>query len=537
MDFSTPQPVIAELTRRVQHGIFGYTDPKESYKQTIVDWMTEHHDWTPSTKALTITPGVVFALATAVRCFTKPGDAVLLQQPVYYPFSEVIRQNGRQLVNSPLVLKDGHYEIDFADFEDKIVKNNVKLFLLCSPHNPAGRVWTREELLRIASICLKRDVLIVSDEIHEEFVRPGFRHTVLASLSPEIAAQTITCTSPSKTFNLAGLQISNIFIENDELRKRFRAEISAAGYSQPNALGLFAAQAAYAEGGSWLKELLAYIEGNYKKTKAFLAEKMPKVTLIEPEGTYLLWLDFSAYGLSDEELDDIIINDANLWLDSGHIFGKAGRGFQRLNIACPGARSKMASSIWPRPLRTADSLIQKGRIHMLCIGLSPSIDKDCRALILGSMPGVKSLEEQQYYAHPQNRFWPMMADLLGEALPSRYEEKLAMLLDHHIALWDSIGQCEREGSLDSAIREERGNDFTALLQAYPAIRAIFFNGGKSSQAFRRHNKALLQRPDIAFYAMPSTSPANARWRLPMLEETWRKALTEAGILCYTESKK
>ncbi len=297
MDFRTPQPVIEELTRRVQHGIFGYTDPKESYKQTIVDWMTKHHGWTPSTKALTITPGVVFALATAVRCFTEPGDAVLLQQPVYYPFSEVIRQNGRQLVNSPLVLKDGHYEIDFADFEEKIIKNKVKLFLLCSPHNPAGRVWTREELLRIASICLKHSVLIVSDEIHEEFVRPGFQHTPLASLSPEIAAQTITCTSPSKTFNLAGLQISNIFIEN--------------------------------------AELLVYIEGNYQKTKAFLAERMPKVTLIEPEGTYLLWLDFSAYGLSDEELDDIIINDANLWLDSGHIFGKAGRGFQRLNIACP----------------------------------------------------------------------------------------------------------------------------------------------------------------------------------------------------------
>lgn len=335
MDFRTPQPVIEELTRRVQHGIFGYTDPKESYKQTIVDWMTKHHGWTPSTKALTITPGVVFALATAVRCFTEPGDAVLLQQPVYYPFSEVIRQNGRLLVNSPLVLQDGHYEIDFADFEDKIIKNEVKLFLLCSPHNPAGRVWTREELLHIASICLKHSVLIVSDEIHEEFVRPGFQHTPLASLSPEIAAQTITCTSPSKTFNLAGLQISNIFIENDELRKRFRAEISAAGYSQPNALGLFAAQAAYAKGTDWLKELLAYIEDNYQKTKAFLAEKMPKVTLIEPEGTYLLWLDFSAYDLSDEELDDIIINDANLWLDSGHIFGKAGRGFQRLNIACP----------------------------------------------------------------------------------------------------------------------------------------------------------------------------------------------------------
>ncbi|MFV0637218.1 MalY/PatB family protein [Mitsuokella sp.] len=335
MDFRTPQPVIDELTRRVQHGIFGYTDPKESYKEVIVNWMTEHHSWTPSTKALTITPGVVFALAVAIRCFTKPGEAVLLQQPVYYPFTEMIRQNGRELVNSPLILQNGHYEIDFADFEKKIVEHGVKLFLLCSPHNPAGRVWTREELLRIASICLKHNVLIVADEIHHEFVRPGFQHTVLASLAPEIADRTITCTSPSKTFNLAGLQISNIFIENAELRKKFRAEISAAGYSQPNALGLFAAQAAYEHGAEWLKELLAYIEGNYQKTKAFLAEKMPKVKLIEPEGTYLLWLDFSAYGLTDEELDDVIVNDANLRLDSGHIFGKAGRGFQRLNIACP----------------------------------------------------------------------------------------------------------------------------------------------------------------------------------------------------------
>ncbi|XOQ26658.1 MAG: Aminotran-1-2 domain-containing protein [Mitsuokella multacida] len=335
MDFRAPQPVIDELSRRVQHGIFGYTDPKESYKEIIVNWMTKHHDWTPSTKALTITPGVVFALAVAIRCFTKPGEAVLLQQPVYYPFTEMIRQNDRELVNSPLVLKNGHYEIDFEDFEKKIVEHDVKLFLLCSPHNPAGRVWTREELLRIASICLKHDVLIVADEIHHEFVRPGFHHTVLASLSPEIANKTITCTSPSKTFNLAGLQVSNIFIENDELRKKFRAEISAAGYSQPNSLGLFAAQAAYEHGAEWLKELLAYIESNYQKTKTFFAEHMPKVKLIEPEGTYLLWLDFSAYGLTDEELDDIIINDANLWLDSGHIFGKAGRGFQRLNIACP----------------------------------------------------------------------------------------------------------------------------------------------------------------------------------------------------------
>ena len=335
MDFRAPQPVIDELTERVAHGIFGYTDPKDDYRETITRWMREHHGWNPGKNTLVLTPGVVFALAAAVRAFTEKGDGVLLQQPVYYPFTEVIEGNGRTLVNSPLVLKDGHYEIDFSDFEQKIKENHVKLFLLCSPHNPAGRVWKHEELLQIAAICEKYDVLIVADEIHHEFVRPGYKHICLASLSPEIAARTITCTSPSKTFNLAGLQLSNIFIENAAIRRAFRKEVLDAGYSQPNSLGLFAAHAAYKKGAPWLEELLAYLESNYQKTKAFLAENMPKVRLIEPEGTYLLWLDFRAYGLSDKELDNIIIHKANLWLDSGHIFGAAGEGFQRINTACP----------------------------------------------------------------------------------------------------------------------------------------------------------------------------------------------------------
>lgn len=335
MDFKTPEPVVAELKRRVEHGIFGYTDPDKEYKETVINWMQEHHNWSPSAAALIVTPGVVFALAAAVRAFTKPGDSVIIQQPVYYPFSEVIEQNGRKLVNSSLVLQDGHYTIDFADFEQKIIDNNVKLFLLCSPHNPVGRVWQKEELLKLYDICKKHKVLIVADEIHHEFIRPGFRHTVLASLSDEIAQNVIVCTSASKTFNLAGLQVSNIFIENKALYKKFKDEVLASGYSQPNALGLFATQAAYAKGADWLTELKAYLENNYQRTREFLARELPEVKIIEPEGTYLLWLDFSAYALSDSKLDDIMVHEANLWLDSGHIFGADGKNFQRLNIACP----------------------------------------------------------------------------------------------------------------------------------------------------------------------------------------------------------
>ena len=337
MDFRTAPPVIEELARRVQHGIFGYTDPGADSRAAVWNWMKTQHDWTPAVGSLTITPGVVFALGMAVQSFTAPGDAVLIQQPVYYPFSSIILGNDRQLVNSPLVLKDGHYEIDFVDFEQKITSKNVKLFLLCNPHNPAGRVYTRDELQKMATICLQHGVTIVADEIHNDFIRKGYEHTVLASLGNDIAQHVVTCTAPSKTFNLAGLQISNIFIENESMRQKFRATIDHAGYSQPNALGMFAAQAAYEKGLPWLEALRDYLEQNYQKTKAFLEKELPKVQLIEPEGTYLLWLDFRAYGLSAKELDHLIVHEANLWLDSGHIFGKDGEGFERLNIACPWA--------------------------------------------------------------------------------------------------------------------------------------------------------------------------------------------------------
>ncbi|MGM9540587.1 MalY/PatB family protein [Anaerovibrio sp.] len=335
MDFQAPPQVLDELAKRTAHGIFGYTAPWPEYHAALAAWFSRHHGWQVSSEELVITPGVVFALAAAVRAFTEPDDGVIIQQPVYYPFSEVIKANGRRLINSSLVCSEGRYHIDFADFEKKIVEGRAKLFILCSPHNPVGRVWSRQELLRLADICLKHDVLIVADEIHHEFTRPGITHTVLAGLSEEIARHTITCTAPSKTFNLAGLQVSNIFIRDSLLRRRFRREVSAAGYGHPNALGLFACHAAYTHGEKWLEVLRLYLERNYQRTKEFLHQELPKVRLVEPEGTYLLWLDFRAFGLTDEQLDDIIIHKAGLWLDSGHIFGADGSGFQRMNIACP----------------------------------------------------------------------------------------------------------------------------------------------------------------------------------------------------------
>jgi cysteine-S-conjugate beta-lyase len=335
MDFPTAPVIIEALTAHSRHGIFGYTNVKNDYRDVLQNWFQTQHGWTPQKGSLVITPGVVFAICTAIRAFTHPGDAILIQPPVYYPFAASIRQNQRRVIENPLQYKDGRYAIDFADFEEKIIRQKVKLFLLCSPHNPVGRVWTKAELERIRQICRQHQVIIVADEIHHEFIRPGFTHTIFPSLTPELAAQTILCTSPSKTFNLAGLQISNIFIENQTLRRQFRAALSASGYDEPNALGYFAAQAAYTGGLPWLNELRAYLEQNLCRTRQFLAAELPKIRLVEPEGTYLLWLDFHAYGMTDEALDAHIKNDARLWLDSGHIFGREGSGFQRINIACP----------------------------------------------------------------------------------------------------------------------------------------------------------------------------------------------------------
>ncbi len=335
MDFKTTSYVEDAVMERTKHAIFGYTESKEEYFQAVAGWMRRHHNWEIRPEWLIKTPGVVFALAMAVKAFTEKGDSVLIQQPVYYPFSEVIRDNGRVVVSNDLYLgEDNRYHIDLADFEKKIVEQHVKLFLLCSPHNPTGRVFTKEELTAMGDLCVKHGVKVISDEIHNDFVFRG-EHTVFATVKKEYEEISVSCTSPSKTFNLASMLISNIFIPNRELRKRFQHEVDAAGISQLSALGLVAARAAYEQGDEWYEQMMSYVRENIRYVKEYVNEKLPGVTVIDGEGTYLMWLDFRGTGLDPEELDRRIIYEAKLWLDSGKIFGHTGAGFQRINVAAP----------------------------------------------------------------------------------------------------------------------------------------------------------------------------------------------------------
>lgn len=344
MDFKTPQAVIDALTAVSNHGIFGYTETGCEYFKPLYNWYRNYFNWDTEESWLVKTPGVVFAICTAIRAFTEPGDAVMIQRPVYYPFTNAILENGRTLVNNPLDYSNGRYSFNAEDFERKIKENNVKLFILCNPHNPVGRVWSKEELTAMGDICVKCGVIVISDEIHGDFIYPGFKHTVFASLKPDYAKQTVTCTAPSKTFNLAGLQVSNLFISNRELRHQFRKELHRAGCSQMNTMGLAACKAAYEYGYPWLEDLRSYLSGNLEYVKLFLDRELPQVSLVEPEGTYLIWLDFHGLGLTDDPLDRFIVKEAKLWLDKGTMFGPEGEGFQRMNIACPRATLERAFS-------------------------------------------------------------------------------------------------------------------------------------------------------------------------------------------------
>lgn len=335
MDFRTPSPIIEALVKAAQHGIFGYSDTKEKYFWSVYNWYNTRFNWSVKREWLVKTPGVVYAIATAIRALTDEGDAVMIQQPVYYPFSDLILANQRKLINNPLIYKNGKYYMDFEDFEEKIIKHKVKIFILCSPHNPVGRVWTKEELTRVGDLCIKHNVMVISDEIHGDFTYKGIKHFVFADLKPEYLNNSIICTAPSKTFNLAGLQVSNIFIPNRDIRKKFKEEMKRTGYSQLNTMGLIACQAAYEHGAPWLEELKEYLEGNLEFIRNFLAERLPQIKIVEPEGTYLVWLDCRALNLCEEELEDLIVNKAKLWLDGGTMFGREGEGFQRINIACP----------------------------------------------------------------------------------------------------------------------------------------------------------------------------------------------------------
>lgn len=344
MDFKTSSFVQDALIRTAEHGIFGYSETQEDYFRILQDFYRRHHNYEIESPRWVIkTPGVMFAIGMAVKAFTNVGDTVLIQQPVYMHFVDVIEFNERKVVSNDLVYgEDGRYHIDFEDFEKKIVENNIKLFLLCSPHNPVCRVWTREELLRIGEICLKHHVLVVSDEIHSDFVFEG-THTVFGSLSEEIADNSIIVTAPTKTFNLAGVQISHTFVKNSTIRRALRYQINATGYSQVSIQGIVSAEAAYSKGDVWLDALLKYIKGNIDYTDKFIRENLEGVKLVPMEATYLAWLDFNGTGLSSEQVDSLVLRKAKLWLNSGSKFGKTGAGFQRLNLACP--RSTLAEAL------------------------------------------------------------------------------------------------------------------------------------------------------------------------------------------------
>ena len=340
MDFRCCEEILNDMHKKIDHGVFGYSKEDDNYFNAIKKWYKNNHNVDLKKEWLITTPGVVFALSTAVKTLTNENDYVLINNPVYYPFTEVVEDNKRKIISSDLILNNNHYEIDFKDFENKIKDYKVKLFLLCSPHNPVGRVWTKKELDKIIEICKKYNVYIVSDEIHSDFIWKG-HHICLLNYS-DYQDNIILCTSPSKTFNLAGLQVSNIFIPNSKVREKFQLELWNTGYSLINIMGLVACKSAYEKGEKWLYECKKYILNNIDYVDAFLKERLPKIKLVYPEGTYLLWLDFNELNLSDEEIENLLLNEAKLWLDSGKMFGKSGKGFQRINIALPKEKLKQA---------------------------------------------------------------------------------------------------------------------------------------------------------------------------------------------------
>ena len=334
MDFKAPPPVVQALIKRAEHGIYGYPMRPPSFYDAFIDWTLKNHGWAIEKKWLTYSPGVVTALSVMVLALTKPGDKVLLQPPVYYPFFEVIRRNGRRVVDNPLLLRQGRYDMDFEDLERK-AREKVKLMILCSPANPVGRVWTYDELKRVGDFCLKNDIVLISDEIHSDIVYPGFKHTPAATVSKEVAQRTITCMAPSKTFNLAGLQSSVIIIPDPELREKYNRLLHNVHIEMDNVFGLAAFESAYRSGQAWLDELKEYLHQNLKFTIEYFEEKIPRIKVIRPEATYLVWFDCRELWLDNRELKDFMIKKAKVGLDDGPIFGQGGEGFQRLNLACP----------------------------------------------------------------------------------------------------------------------------------------------------------------------------------------------------------
>ena len=334
MDFAAPEEVTNALSKRVSHGVFGYA-VRGNWPEAVRKWMKKRHGWDISEGWLLPSPGVVSAIAFSIQALTEEGDRILVQTPVYAPFYQMIENNGRQIARNPLVRKDGRFTIDFENFEDQL-KSGVKLFILCSPHNPVGRVWTEDELRQIGELCLRYGVPIISDEIHSDIVYHPAIHHPIASLDPRFPDHVITCIAPSKTFNIPGLQGSAMIIPNADFRSRVLKAMGRIGFHGFNVLAATAMVAAYRYGEPWLEQLLQYLNGNIERAVCFINEKIPGLSVTRPEGTYLLWIDFRNTGISDEEMKSRLIN-AGLALESGPKFGEEGRGFLRMNVGCPRA--------------------------------------------------------------------------------------------------------------------------------------------------------------------------------------------------------
>jgi cystathionine beta-lyase len=342
MDFPVPAEITEAIKKRIAHEVYGYTLATDSYYDSIRGWMERRYSWPVAREWILTVPGVVPAINLALHAFTKPGDAVLIQPPVYPPFSNAVLGNDRRLIKNPLVLVGDRYCLDLEDFEAKVVENRVRLFVLCSPHNPVGRVWSPEELSAMAEICLRRHVLIVADEIHQDLAFPGVRHYPLPALVPACNENTIICTAPSKSFNIAGLQTSNIIVPDPLLREKYAAAARCWGMSKVNALGLVACEAAYTYGAPWLDAAMAYVAANGNFVREYLGANLPQLKVTESQGLFLLWLDLRGLGFTAEELETFLLHRARLWLNQGYTFGEEGRGFVRLNIACPRARLEQA---------------------------------------------------------------------------------------------------------------------------------------------------------------------------------------------------
>ena len=340
MDFRTPPFVIEALRRRLDHEVLGYTFCSPKWKPSIQNWVSRHYGWEVKEEEIGFVGGIVPAISFAVQCFTAPGDKILIQPPVYHPYHHVVKDLGRTLVYNPLRLVDGQYEIDFEDFESKIV--GCKLFLLCNPHNPGGRVWNADELVRIADICAKNGVIVISDEIHCDMALTGYKHTVFATVSEAAAQNSVTLMAASKTFNIAGLKSSYHIIQNEALRKQYSEYLTRSELDTAHLFATTAVAVAYNEGDEWLAQMLQYVEENIAFLDKYLKENMPKISFIRPQASYLVFLDARELGMPQERLVEFFLKEAKVAMNDGTMFGQEGAGFMRMNLGCPRATLQQA---------------------------------------------------------------------------------------------------------------------------------------------------------------------------------------------------